>query len=219
VSRLGAYVAGFVTGAVLVAVARHPRGAWALVPELPRRLPEPLPGSAPAAHALESEPASAPSGPAAIPTPSTPSTPSTPAQLAPGVARAFAPLLGQLNARWPARSKASDGTLPSAAHHAANPNSDHERGDALDVTHDAVNGPDLDALASALLKDPRTSYVIWNRRIANPSVESGAWRPYARTTGPTDPHTTHLHLSVVHAKRDDVAAWDISAVPDRRAEA
>lgn len=130
----------------------------------------------------------------------------------PAVAPAIVQLLKQINVAFPVRSKASDGTLPSAAHHAANPNSDHDRGDALDVTYDPLNGPNLEALAAALLKDERVTYVIWQRRIANRSIMGGQWRPYALTAIQTDPHTSHLHVSVNHGARSVAAPWDLSGV-------
>jgi hypothetical protein len=121
------------------------------------------------------------------------------------VAPALLALKSQVDAAYPLRSKASDGGLPSAAHHAQNPNSDHETGDAWDFTYDEGHGPDLDALAVALLRDPRTHYVIWNRQIANPEIQGGAWRAYSGAS----PHTEHLHLSIYDARRDDASPWDI----------
>jgi hypothetical protein len=103
--------------------------------------------------------------------------------------------------------------MPSAAHHAANPTSDHERGDAYDLTVDRANGPDPDALAAALLADPRVHYVIWNRQIANRQIESGAWRPYALTAIQTDPHTSHVHVSIDPAQRDDARPWSLDGSP------
>lgn len=102
--------------------------------------------------------------------------------------------------------------MPSAAHTAANPLSDHERGDALDITYDPVNGPNLDDLAIVLLGDARVTYVIWNRRIANRAIDAGAWRPYERTSGVYNPHTRHLHVSIDHAQRDDARPWATGAV-------
>ncbi len=128
------------------------------------------------------------------------------ATLAPGVALAFGPLLGEIDARWPLRNRASDGTLGDAAHLARK--SDHNTGLALDVTNDPVNGPPLTELAAALLRDPRTAYVIFDGRIANPGIKAGAWRRY---TGP-NPHRHHLHLSISAAARDDVAPWDLTGV-------
>jgi hypothetical protein len=126
----------------------------------------------------------------------------------PRPAPALVALLRQIDARWPSRVRGADGIAPSAAHTKANPKSDHELLNALDVTHDPVRGPDLDALAKALLDDDRAKYVIWRRRIANPAIENGAWRPY---TG-TDPHTDHLHLSIDSAKRDHDEPWGLDAV-------
>jgi LAS superfamily LD-carboxypeptidase LdcB len=45
-------------------------------------------------------------------------------------------VLRQATALVPKRKKASDGLLPSAAHIKANPNSDHNTGLAVDLTHD-----------------------------------------------------------------------------------
>lgn len=130
----------------------------------------------------------------------------------PAVAPAIVQLLTQINVAYPNRVKASDGTLPSAAHHAVNPHSDHERGDALDVTYDPLDGPNLDGLALSLLRDPRVTYVIWQRRIANRAIDGGAWRAYTATAVQTDPHTSHLHVSINHGTRDDASKWDLSAV-------
>jgi LAS superfamily LD-carboxypeptidase LdcB len=51
-------------------------------------------------------------------------------------------VLRQATALAPKRKKASDGLLPSAAHIKANPNSDHNTGLAVDLTHDPKNGID-----------------------------------------------------------------------------
>ena len=36
----------------------------------------------------------------------------------------------------------------------------------------------------------------------------------ALTAIQTDPHTGHLHLSILDAGRDDASPWDLSSVPD-----
>jgi hypothetical protein len=51
-------------------------------------------------------------------------------------------VLRQATALVPKRKKASDGLLPSAAHIKANPNSDHNTGLAVDLTHDPKAGID-----------------------------------------------------------------------------
>lgn len=112
----------------------------------------------------------------------------------------------QVDARWPARSRASDGTLGDAAHQARE--SDHNKGLAVDVSLDREHGPDLDTLAESLLSDPRTHYVIYNRRIANRRKQGGAWRTYEVKPG-GNPHTRHLHLSILHEARDDAREWTL----------
>lgn len=118
------------------------------------------------------------------------------------VAESLLTLRDQYNAAHPRRNKASDGTIGDADHQ--NRNSDHNPWvgpgvvTALDLTHDPANGADMNALANALVDsgDPRIKYIIWNRRIWNPSI-APYWRPY----NGSNPHTKHLHLSVKSAKR------------------
>lgn len=108
---------------------------------------------------------------------------------------------------WPRRNKAADGILPSAAHHLANPTSDHEKGDAYDLTQDPAHGVSCDALADLVRRDARTKYVIWNRRIWSKARAAEGWRPYHGT----DPHIGHMHVSIFHEKRDDTSPWFIRA--------
>lgn len=75
--------------------------------------------------------------------------------------------------------------------------SDHNVGNAVDITHDP-SGCSGDLIAEAATRDPRTKYVIWNRRIW-----TGSWKPY---TG-TNPHTSHVHISIRDAVRDDSRPW------------
>ena len=79
----------------------------------------------------------------------------------------------------------------------------HVLGNAFDVTHDPANGPDGEQIASMAQGDPRTAYVIWNRRIWSRKRESEGWREY---TGP-NPHTKHVHVSIVPEKRDSAGPW------------
>lgn len=109
--------------------------------------------------------------------------------------------LKSANARWPSRSRASDGTLPSAAHAAASPNSDHNTGLAVDITAESVAHGD--ELAAGALGDSRTKYVIWNRRIWNAERGDVAWRAY---TG-ASPHTEHVHISIRAARAADASPW------------
>lgn len=121
-------------------------------------------------------------------------------------------LLAQVNTTCPARSKASDGIIGDTAHAASvsdhNPDPDgvvH----ALDLTHDPIHGLDATKLGVALINshDPRIAYLIVNRRIASSTISPWTWRPY----NGTDPHTSHLHLSLAHtAAADDQRAWAIT---------
>jgi len=64
-------------------------------------------------------------------------------------------VLRQATAHFPKRKKASDGLLPSAAHVHQNPNSDHNSGYAVDITHDPVNGVDCVVAFVNFQNDPR----------------------------------------------------------------
>jgi peptidoglycan hydrolase-like protein with peptidoglycan-binding domain len=111
--------------------------------------------------------------------------------------------LRDATAAWPKRSRASDGIMGDARHQAAG-FSDHNVGNAVDITHDPKNGCDAGELATLALRDPRTSYVIWQGRIFNTSRASEGWRK--RNKGPGD-HELHVHVSVHAAKRNDASAW------------
>lgn len=131
------------------------------------------------------------------------------------LARSLDVLRSQINTRWPARSKASDGTIGDARHAASVSDHNPDKGGvvrALDITHDLSKGPDAGALAETLRRsqDPRIKYLISNRRIASSYPAHGKaaweWRPY---TG-SNPHEKHVHISVVaDDPGDDVSPWVI----------
>lgn len=81
--------------------------------------------------------------------------------------------------------------------------SDHNLGNAFDITHDPRVGCHGDVIAAAALRDSRTKYVIWNRRIWNVSRGDTAWRRY---TG-DNPHTKHCHVSIRSGSRNDARPW------------
>lgn len=110
--------------------------------------------------------------------------------------------LQQASSLWPKRLRLSDGILPSRAHTTNNPTSDHELGNAFDLTHDPAHGVDCDVLADRVIFDPRVKYVIWNRRIYNAAV-APRWREYSGT----NPHTKHMHVSIHASARDDTSPW------------
>lgn len=137
--------------------------------------------------------------------------------------RAMASLLtlrDQVNAIAPYRSKASDGLVGDAAHQVEQ--SDHNPHyvagvgsdivTALDLTHDPDHGFDSYAFAETLRqhRDKRIKYVISNRRIfssyAVGTTPAWTWRTYSGT----DPHTNHVHISVLDAVISDTSTpWNL----------
>lgn len=133
------------------------------------------------------------------------------------LARALEQLRAQVNAKWPSRSKSSDGSVGDTSHSARA--SDHNPDGAgvvhaIDLTHDPKNGFDSYAFADHILaaQDTRLKYVISNSRIGSgPSGPSpGKWRPYKGS----NPHNHHVHISAVSgALADSAAPWDIDGTP------
>lgn len=136
------------------------------------------------------------------------------------LATALVNLRNEVNARWPKRDKASDGTIGDAAH--ASRTSDHnpwvkDRNGvgvvrAVDIDKDGINAAWLAEHVRQLGAngDPRLrngGYVIFNRRITNPDFR--AWRAY---TG-SNPHTKHVHISFSTDHYDNGGGWGISKAP------
>lgn len=109
-------------------------------------------------------------------------------------------VLRQATAIAPLRLKASDGLLPSKSHIKQNPNSDHNTGYAVDLTHDKLGGIDCFLLFQKLQTDPRVSYLIFQGKIW--SREKGL-RDY---TG-SNKHNKHLHISIKDGCGDDTSPW------------
>src|SRR5690606_9422972 len=120
------------------------------------------------------------------------------------VARSLETLRDQINARYPNRNRASDGTIGDAAH--ATRDSDHNPWvrdgrlgvvTALDITHDPAHGVDIDRLTDELQasRDPRIKYVIANGLIMDTRPGFNPWR-WVRYTG-SNRHTRHFHLQVM----------------------
>ena len=109
-------------------------------------------------------------------------------------------VLRQATALRPKRKKASDGLLPSAAHIKQNPNSDHNSGFAVDLTHDPLNGIDCFVLFQKLRADKRVKYLIFSGRIW--SVEKGEHE----YTGPNK-HPHHIHISIKENCGNDTKPW------------
>lgn len=108
--------------------------------------------------------------------------------LAPALSR----LRDEVNAKWPNRSKASDGTIGDAAHSSRtsdhNPNS-RRSVNAIDIT---AKGIDTDTLIAAAKKHPSVRYIIFDRRIMNRDIGNFRSRQY----NGSNPHTRHVHISL-----------------------
>ena len=109
-------------------------------------------------------------------------------------------VLRQATALKPKRKKASDGLLPSAAHVTQSPNSDHNTGYAVDLTHDPVDGINCVELFIKLQDDKRVKYLIFQGRIW--SQEKGV----LEYTG-SNPHNKHLHISIKDNCGNDTSNW------------
>lgn len=129
-----------------------------------------------------------------------------------------------INARFPNRSKASDGTIGDVVHAGQGQGSDHNpwvvRNDigvvrAFDLTHDPRNGVDCEKLSDYLFAmgkagDPRLrngGYLIFNDWITN--ADWGAWRRY----GGSNPHTSHMHVSFSIDYFDNRGDWSRALGP------
>ena len=132
------------------------------------------------------------------------------------LAKSLDKLRGEVNAKWPNRSKASDGTIGDAKH--ATRSSDHNPHikdgsigvvTAMDITNDPENGPTIKNLSETLRqnKDKRIKYVICDGRIFSSKVSPWKWRKY---TG-ASPHIHHMHVSVrgIKSLYDDRSFWVI----------
>jgi hypothetical protein len=109
-------------------------------------------------------------------------------------------VLRQATALKPKRKKISDGLLPSLAHQKQNPNSDHNTGLAVDLTHDPVNGIDCVDIYNRLKSDGRVKYLIFQGKIW--SKDKGE----KKYTG-TNQHNKHLHISIKDESANDTSPW------------
>ena len=112
-------------------------------------------------------------------------------------------VLRQATAISPLRMKASDGLLPSQAHIKQSPNSDHNTGLAVDLTHDPKNGIDCAEIFEKLKEDKRVEYLIFKGQIWSKTKAKLGNRRY---TG-SNPHNKHLHISIKSTMATDTSPW------------
>ena len=109
-------------------------------------------------------------------------------------------VLRQATALKPKRVKASDGLLPSPAHIKQNPDSDHNTGYAVDLTHDPANGIDCHEIYEHLQSDKRVKYLIFKGKIW--SAKKGELKYDG-----VNQHNKHLHISINDTSGDDTSPW------------
>lgn len=112
-------------------------------------------------------------------------------------------LLRQATALAPKRLKVSDGLLPSVAHQKQSPNSDHNTGLAVDLTHDPKNGIDCAVIFEKLKEDERVKYLIFQGKIWSKEKAKQGNRKYVGS----NPHNKHLHVSINDAYGNDTSPW------------
>ena len=112
-------------------------------------------------------------------------------------------VLRQATAICPLRKKASDGLLPSAAHIHQNPNSDHNTGYGVDLTHDKLAGIDCSNIFQELKADKRVKYLIFQGKIWSADRAAEGDREYDGS----NKHNKHLHISIKEGCGDDTSPW------------
>lgn len=129
------------------------------------------------------------------------------------LAPSLAGLRAELDARWPGRSRVSDGSVGDARHQASDNGHNpvgHPNGPgngtpgavhALDIT---AAGIDVDAVLRAVIGDHRVHYVIHDGRIW--STTTG----WAARVHSGDPHYSHIHISL----RDSTPGGAVAAEND-----
>lgn len=124
--------------------------------------------------------------------------------------------LGQLNALYPTRSKASDGGIGDAAHSARE--SDHNPDasgvyHARDFTHDPASGADMTKYVRGLCMDRRATYTIFNNTFYDKVNGNLRIRPYPMVNpagAKMNPHNHHCHVSVAGGPLgDDGSPWAV----------
>lgn len=124
--------------------------------------------------------------------------------------KALTTFRNEVNAVFPNRDKASDGTIGDAAHQAStsdhNPDSDGSV-DAWDMDVDLKSGNDaanIEKLKAAFQAHPAARYWIHNRKIAN---RNNGWKREAYYGASA--HTEHVHWNSEPAHEDSTKSWEV----------
>lgn len=122
------------------------------------------------------------------------------------LAPSLAALRSEVDERWPERDKSSDGWIgdPSHAARVSDHNPDWAAGGVVRALDFDVDGINVRKLLTELIGDPRVWYVIYDKRIYSRTY---AWT--ARAYLGTNPHTAHVHVSLMHSRaaEEDTTVW------------
>lgn len=133
------------------------------------------------------------------------------------LAPALVKLIHQVDSAFPYRPTTSDGSIGDARHQAES-FSDHNprlyNGTWYVTALDITAAPFVPELVNNLTRDARVKYVIWHgqyyQRIAWSADPVGRWVPYHGT----DPHTSHVHVSLLLSSSPDTRPWTVPAEED-----
>ncbi len=132
------------------------------------------------------------------------------------VSAAIAQLIDQVEAVWEIRHP-TDGTVASRGHDRRSPRSDHRPSRAapfgvvraVDIGETVEDRGELLAEQIRQSRDPRVRYVIHEGRLFS-SYDHRNGPPYMwRRYSGTNPHTNHVHVSVLPLGDTDGGAWGI----------
>lgn len=113
--------------------------------------------------------------------------------------------LAEATRLWPNRRRTSDGICGDPRHQARV--SDHNAGNAWDLSHDPGQGCDAHALVEGIRRrqDKRVKYIISNRRICGPGSHGGGWN--WKSYSGSNPHSNHTHVSIWPSARNATGPW------------
>jgi hypothetical protein len=123
--------------------------------------------------------------------------------LAPSLVKLY---VEEINERWPKRDRASDGWIGDPSHSArvSDHNPDWSAGGVVRAVDIDVDGINVRELLNEVVGDPRVWYVIHDRKIYSRTY---GWT--AREYTGSNPHTAHVHISILHTRtaEEDESPW------------